>query len=216
MAEHVVKQGDTAVVILLDEAGGESRFRQEQDSVLKLYIIRLNRRGHDTATTDDIFVEQQGEHCLTEIYALNYLCGNSRASLHTHVFHNKGKGSSRQLVKFILDDNAKGEFYGELKIAQDAQQTDAQQTNRNLLLSGKADMRTRPQLEIYADDVKASHGASTGQLDESALFYMQQRGISPETGRKMLIRAFMSDIIDSVPDKQKREMSELAADSIFN
>ena len=216
MAEYVVKQGDTAVVVLLDEAGGELRFRQEQDSVLKVYVIRLNKRGHDTATADDIFVEQEGEHCQTEICALNYLCGNSTASLHTHVFHNKGKGSSRQIVKFILDENAKGEFYGELKIAQDAQQTDAQQTNRNLLLSGKADMRTRPQLEIYADDVKASHGASTGQLDESALFYMQQRGISPEEGRKMLIRAFMSDIIDSVPDKQKREMSVLAADSIFN
>ena len=216
MAEHVVKKGDTAVVILIDEAGGEMRFRQEQGSVLKLYVIRINRRGEETVTADNIFVEQQGEHCQTEIYALNYLCGNSTASLHTHVSHDKGKGASRQLVKFILDDNAKGEFYGELKIAQDAQETDAQQTNRNLLLSGKADMRTRPMLEIYADDVKASHGASTGQLDDSALFYMQQRGISPETGRKMLIRAFMSDIIDSIPDEQKREMSVQAADSIFN
>ena len=113
MAEHVVKKGDTAVVILIDEAGGEMRFRQEQDSVLKLYVIRINRRGEETVTADNIFVEQQGEHCQTEIYALNYLCGNSTASLHTHVSHDKGKGASRQLVKFILDDNAKGEFYGE-------------------------------------------------------------------------------------------------------
>ena len=115
--------------------------------------------------------------------------------------HDIGDGVSRQLIKFVLDDAAKGEFLGELVIRQDAQRVDAQQTNRNLLLSKTATMRTRPQLEIYADDVKASHGATTGQLDESALFYMQQRCIAPDEARKMLLRAFIMDIVEKVPEE---------------
>ena len=111
----------------------------------------------------------------------------------------------KQFIKFVLDDQAQGSFQGELKILPDAQKVSAIQTNRNLLLSEQATMRTQPQLEIYADDVKASHGATTGQLDESALFYMQQRGIDPATGRKMLINAFMQDIIDQISDEQLRE-----------
>jgi Fe-S cluster assembly protein SufD len=100
-----------------------------------------------------------------------------------------------------LDDNARGRFVGDLKIAPDAQQTEAHQTNRNLLLSDTAEMRTQPQLEIYADDVQATHGASTGQLDESALFYMQQRGIGQQKARQLLVNAFMKEVIDKISDE---------------
>ena len=116
--------------------------------------------------------------------------------------HEHGGGISRQLIKFVLDDTSKGNFLGELVIKPDAQQVDAQQTNRNILLSKTATMRTRPQLEIYADDVKASHGATTGQLDESALFYMQQRCIAPDDARKMLLRAFIMDIVEKFPESE--------------
>ena len=112
-----------------------------------------------------------------------------------------GGGSSNQLIKFVLDDNSRGRFIGDLKIAPDAQQTEAHQTNRNLLLSDTAEMRTQPQLEIYADDVKATHGASTGQLDESALFYMQQRGIDKQKARQLLVNAFMKDVIEAISDQ---------------
>ena len=101
----------------------------------------------------------------------------------------------------MLADNARGRFIGDLKIAQDAQETEAHQTNRNLLLSETAEMRTQPQLEIYADDVKATHGASTGQLDESALFYMQQRGIDKQKARQLLVNAFMKDVIEVISDQ---------------
>ena len=84
----------------------------------------------------------------------------------TKVTHAVGGGRSEQLVKYVLDGQSKGRFVGELKIAPDAQEVEAHQTNRNILLSEEAEMRTQPQLEIYADDVKATHGASTGQLDE--------------------------------------------------
>ena len=118
----------------------------------------------------------------------------------THVTHAVGGGTSNQLIKFVLDDHARGHFIGDLKIAPEAQQVEAHQTNRNLLLSENAEMRTQPQLEIYADDVQATHGASTGQLDESALFYMQQRGISKQKARQLLVGAFMREIVDSIGD----------------
>ena len=132
----------------------------------------------------------------------------------THITHSVGGGSSNQLIKFVLDDNARGHFIGDLKIVQDAQQTEAHQTNRNLLLSETAEMRTQPQLEIYADDVKATHGASTGQLDESALFYMQQRGISKQKARQLLIGAFMKDVLNSISDERVREELLNAIDGV--
>ena len=105
----------------------------------------------------------------------------------------------------MLDDQAKGSFRGELKILPNAQQTEAYQTNRNILLSRQAEMLTEPQLEIYADDVKASHGATTGQLDESALFYMQQRCIDRDTAAKLLLCAFFDEVIKTLTDTQLQE-----------
>ena len=116
-----------------------------------------------------------------------------------------GGGYSSQVFKFVLDDVAKGSFQGELKIQPDAQQTEAYQTNRNILLSRGAEMITEPQLEIYADDVKASHGATTGQLDESALFYMQQRCIDRETASKLLLQAFFDEVVSTLTDDDLRE-----------
>ena len=105
----------------------------------------------------------------------------------------------------ILDDHAKGSFRGELKIQPNAQQTEAYQTNRNILLSRQAEMLTEPQLEIYADDVKASHGATTGQLDESALFYMQQRCIDRDTAAKLLLCAFFDEVLKTLSDTELQE-----------
>ena len=123
---------------------------------------------------------------------------------------------SNQLIKFVLDDESRGHFIGDLKIAQDAQKTEAHQTNRNLLLSETAEMRTQPQLEIYADDVKATHGASTGQLDESALFYMQQRGIGKEKARQLLVNAFMKEVVESISDEKiKSDVLSFFEEEVF-
>ena len=131
--------------------------------------------------------------------------GDESVTAETHVTHAVGGCTSNQLIKFVLADQSRGHFIGDLKIAQDAQKTDAHQTNRNLLLSEDAEMRTQPQLEIYADDVKATHGASTGQLDESALFYMQQRGIDKQKARQLLVNAFMKDVLATISDDELRE-----------
>lgn len=169
---------------------------QEAGSRVKIHVINA---------PFSITVDQIGEGCQTEIYGLEHLHGYENITAETHVTHTVGGGTSNQLIKFVLDDNSRGRFIGDLKIAQDAQQTEAHQTNRNLLLSETAEMRTQPQLEIYADDVKATHGASTGQLDESALFYMQQRGISKEKARQLLVNAFMKDVLNTISDEALRE-----------
>jgi Fe-S cluster assembly protein SufD len=98
----------------------------------------------------------------------------------------------------VLDDLSKCAFTGKLYVAKDAQKTAAFQTNRNILLNKTAKMRTRPQLEIYADDVKCSHGATIGQLDDKALFYMRSRGIPFEEARLLLMFAFTADVLDNI------------------
>lgn len=106
--------------------------------------------------------------------------------------------SSNELYKYVLDDTATGAFSGKVLVRSGAQKTDSQQSNKNICLTRSARMYTQPQLEIYADDVKCSHGSTVGQLDEAALFYMQTRGISAREARLMLMFAFVGDVIDYV------------------
>jgi len=178
---------------------------QEAGSHVKIHVINLSplpfREGSGLGYSNNITIDQLGEGCETEIYALAYLHGSDSVTTETHVNHAVGGGTSNQLIKFVLDDNARGRFIGDLKIAPDAQKTEAHQTNRNLLLSEEAEMRTQPQLEIYADDVQATHGASTGQLDETALFYMQQRGIDKQKARQLLVNAFMKEVIEAISNQ---------------
>lgn len=116
----------------------------------------------------------------------------------SEVTHRATRGHSDQLFKYSLDDNAQGAFEGGIEVCPGARFTEAYQTNRNILASTKAKMHSKPQLLIYNDDVKCSHGAATGQLDQKALFYMRQRGIPEKEARTMLMQAFMVDVIDSI------------------
>lgn len=112
--------------------------------------------------------------------------------------HRAPRGTSRQLFKYALFGDSRGEFGGKIIVSEGAVQTDASQTNRNLLASESARMATAPQLEIYCDDVRCGHGATTGQLDAAALFYMRTRGIPEEEARLMLTQAFMADVVESI------------------
>ena len=199
MATLNLNKGGHRDLVFIDEALPDFHCTQDEGSVLRLFVFNFK------SAENVLHIDHLAPNCTTEIYHLAFLHGTDKVTTHTRVHHDVGGGISRQMVKFVLDDEAKGDFYGELRIKEDAQQVDAQQTNRNLLLSPEATMKTRPQLEIYADDVKASHGATTGQLDETALFYMQQRGISRETARRMLIGAFMKDVVLTIDDERQRE-----------
>ncbi|MBQ9296088.1 MAG: SufD family Fe-S cluster assembly protein [Paludibacteraceae bacterium] len=208
MSEMIVHSGESFERVFLNEPEVNLHIVQETGSFVKIHVLNIpadKTACRNTDISNKITVEQAGEGCQTEIYALAYLHGDESVTTETHVNHAVGGGMSNQLLKFVLDDNSRGGFFGDLKIAPDAQKTDAHQTNRNLLLSENAEMRTQPQLEIYADDVKATHGASTGQLDESALFYMQQRGIGKQKARQLLVGAFMKDVLQTISDETLRE-----------
>ena len=120
---------------------------------------------------------------------------------HTRINHLKPNATSRELYKGVLDDRARGVFQGRVIVDIDAQKTDSQMNNRNLLLSDDAEADTKPQLEIYADDVKCGHGVTVGQLDEKSIFYLQSRCIDEETARNMLTFAFANEMVDKIKIK---------------
>jgi Fe-S cluster assembly protein SufD len=114
--------------------------------------------------------------------------------------------NSNELYKGILDDSSRGVFNGKIMVRPDAQKTNAYQSNKTILLSNSATIDTKPQLEIYADDVKCSHGATIGHLDDTAQFYITSRGIPAEIAKSMLLRAFVTDIIEKIKIDELREV----------
>jgi Fe-S cluster assembly protein SufD len=127
------------------------------------------------------------------------------ADHHMVVEHAKPHCNSHEYYNGILADKSKGVFHGRILVQPGAQKTDAKQTNKNLLLSDDATIDTKPQLEIYADDVKCTHGATVGQLNEESIFYLRARGIGQETARRMLIHAFAGEIIERIRFAPVRE-----------
>lgn len=206
--EIILLPGEERELVFINESNMNWHIVQETNSSLRVHILFLSEHDTTAQWQSKLFVEQNGTNCRTEIYAMGLLHDTQQAHLLTRVYHNIGGGYSSQVLKFVLNDQTKGSFRGELKILPNAQQTEAHQTNRNILLSRQAEMLTEPQLEIYADDVKASHGATTGQLDESALFYMQQRCISRDTATKLLLEAFLSEVISTLSDEQQEHIRE--------
>jgi Fe-S cluster assembly protein SufD len=124
---------------------------------------------------------------------------------HTTIDHQQPHCSSRELYKGVLDGRSTGVFNGKVFVRPNAQQSDARQMNKNLLLSENAVINTKPQLEIFADDVKCTHGATIGRLDEDALFYLESRGIDPAAARDVLVYAFANELIAHVPIAPIRE-----------
>ena len=128
-----------------------------------------------------------------------YLVNGTRlVDNHTTILHAQPHCDSHELYKGILDDRSRAVFNGKIIVAIDAQKTDAKQTNKALLLSEDAQINTKPELEIFADDVKCTHGATIGQLDADALFYLRSRGLDAEQARNVLIHAFASDLLNRI------------------
>jgi Fe-S cluster assembly protein SufD len=145
-----------------------------------------------------------GEHCETHLLGLYLGRGDAHYDNHTMVDHAKPECFSNEAYKGILDDRSTGVFNGKVLVRQDAQKINAYQSNRNVLLSETARMFSKPELEIYADDVKCSHGATTGQLDDEALFYLRSRGLRPGTARLLMLQAFAGDVIEQIRDESVR------------
>ena len=150
-------------------------------------------------------VRLAGEGAEANIYGA-YVCGGEeRVKIAVDMHHDLPHCNSRQLFKGIAGGTSKVDFYGKIIVAQDAQRTEAYQENHNILLSDGAKVDTKPQLEIYADDVKCSHGATIGRLNEEEQFYMRSRGITLEDARVLQMISFIAPVLENIQDEAQRE-----------
>ncbi len=147
----------------------------------------------------NICVQLDGENAQCNINSLTLSKNNQHIDNNIIVNHNSAQTHSSQFVKSILFDTSTGVFNGRTIVHENAQKITAQQTNKNILLSKKAKMNANPQLEIYADDVKCSHGSTTGQIDEDALFYLQSRGINKQDAMELMVTGFANEVLDKIP-----------------
>ncbi len=156
-------------------------------------------------TRNDVNLALLGEGIESDLDGLYIGADEQLIDHHTFVYHREPNCESREFYKGILGDKATGVFSGKILVHQKAQKTDAKQTNRNLLLSDSANVHTKPQLEIFADDVKCTHGATIGQIDANSLFYLKTRGIDEVTARSLLIYAFAGEVVERVSFPPMRE-----------
>ena len=185
-------------------------------------IINQDEKSYSTVNTlllggkftrNNLSFYQNGEYCESNMNGVVILNNNEFGDNHTYVDHKNANCESNELYKGIYLDKSKGVFNGKIMVRPDAQKINAFQANNNLLLSENSSINSKPQLEIYADDVKCSHGCTIGQLDDNALFYMRTRGINKEDAKTILTFAFASEAIekltiDELADITKKEMEK--------
>ena len=185
---------------------GTVQVRQSHGSNFTSHSFAL---GSALARTD-LNVVLDAERCECVLNGLYLAGGDQLIDNHTRIDHVRPHCTSHELYKGILDGRARGVFNGKIYVHQDAQKTDARQNNQTLLLSGDAMIDTKPQLEIYADDVKCTHGATIGQLNEEQIFYLRTRGIDQPSARRLLTYAFANDIINRIRiDPLRAQLEEL-------
>jgi Fe-S cluster assembly protein SufD len=164
---------------------------------------------------NNLSIALEAEHSEAHLHGLYFLKGGSHVDNHTVVDNVKPNCHSNELYKGVIDDAATAVFNGKIFVRQPAQKTNAYQSNKNLLLSENASVNTKPQLEIFADDVKCSHGCTVGQLDEEAFFYLRSRGISEKKAKSLLIHAFAVDILDHIkPEPLRNYIDQLISERL--
>ena len=163
----------------------------------------------------DIDILHQGEHSASELAGIYLPSGENCIDYHTNIEHQVANCTSREVFRGIIADSAKATFNGKIHIFKNAQKTDAQLNNKNLLLTNTAEVNTKPELEIYADDVVCAHGATVAKIDEQAIYYMQTRGINPKTARRMLSHGFINELLDKIDnDAIKTSISSIVLDAL--
>lgn len=213
--EHYVSLGDAFYLnnvvseVVLAENANLEHYKLQQESAKGFHVATLQVRqarhsrlkSHSfscggSLVRNDInsVLDAEGTYCA--LNGLYIASGKQHVDYHTRIDHRYPHGTSREFYKGVLSGRARAVFNGKVYVHPDAQQSDAEQSNKNLLLSKDAEVDTKPQLEIYADDVKCSHGAAVGQLDEQMLFYLRSRGIKDEIARGMLTYGFAHDIVE--------------------
>ena len=150
-------------------------------------------------------VRLAGEGAEANIYGAYVCADQEKVKIAVDMHHDLPHCNSRQLFKGVAGGTSKVDFYGKIIVAKDAQRTEAYQENHNILLTDGAKVDTKPQLEIYADDVKCSHGATIGRLNEEEQFYMRSRGITLEDAKVLQMISFVAPVLEAIPDQQQRE-----------
>jgi Fe-S cluster assembly protein SufD len=171
-----------------------THIRQIGKSYIHTVVISLN----GGIVRNNLNLVLEAEHCESHLYGLYFPVGQTHIDNHTVVDNVKPKCLSNELYKGIMNDSATAVFNGKIFVQPQAQKTNAYQSNKNILLSDTATVNSKPQLEIFADDVKCSHGCTVGQLDEEGLFYLRSRGVSKNIARSLLIHAFAIDILEHI------------------
>jgi Fe-S cluster assembly protein SufD len=195
------------------------KVQNESDKSYHIGTTQVYQKGHSyfyaaTATLNGGFVRNNlnvvldGEHIESHLYGLYVPNGKQHIDNHTIVDHQKPNCESHELYKGILMDKSTGVFNGKIFVREDAQKTNAYQNCRNVITSDEATMNTKPQLEIWADDVKCSHGTTTGQLNDEAIFYMQSRGIPKKEAIRLQLLAFAQDVVSQIKIDSIREYIE--------
>jgi Fe-S cluster assembly protein SufD len=173
----------------------------ERDAKVEIIVVVMPGVSCDIR----LDVRLTGEGAEANVYGA-YVCGGEeKVKIAVDMHHDMPHCNSRQLFKGIAGGVSKVDFYGKIIVAQDAQRTEAYQENHNILLTDGAKVDTKPQLEIYADDVKCSHGATIGRLNEEEQFYMRSRGISLEDAKVLQMISFVAPVLENIPDESQRE-----------
>ncbi|MCR4765737.1 MAG: SufD family Fe-S cluster assembly protein [Bacteroidaceae bacterium] len=217
VTEIFVGKGATLDLCDLDKSSPNSTrihdltIRQDANSHVFAHSISLASGN----TTNNTHVNLCGEGAELHLNGLVVAGDSQRIENHTLVQHMVPHTSSNQIYKYVLDDKAVGTYAGLVKVLEGAHHTVSEQINRNLCATREARMFAQPQLEIYNDDVRCNHGSSTGQMDESALFYMQQRGISKREARLLLMFAFLGEVVNQVRIPTLREQLNTLVENRF-
>jgi Fe-S cluster assembly protein SufD len=159
-------------------------------------------------TRNDLNIKVNGNNCETFMNGSYTLKGKSHCDNHTTVDHKVAHCYSKELYKGVVDDRATNVFNGKVFVRKDAQKINAFQSNANILLSETGTINSKPELEIYADDVKCSHGSTTGQLDEEAVFYLRSRGLSEKSAKELLVKAFLGEVLEEIDHEDVRTYLE--------
>ena len=201
----------TEVVIL---SGGQVTRNIEVQSGQRKDLVFLVYPGVNCDVKLDVILA--GEGAEANIYGA-YVCGgDERVMFAVDMHHNLPHCNSRQLFKGIAGGSSRVDFYGKIIVAQDAQKTEAYQENHNILLTDGAKVDTKPQLEIYADDVKCSHGATIGRLSEEEQFYMRSRGITLEDAKVLQMISFIAPVLENIPETDRESVALQFEDAIRN
>ncbi len=209
---------NTITEIILDESASVNHTKLQRESEQAFHIgtthVYQNAASNFISNSialggaivrNNVLSKLDGEGSECTLNGLSLATGHQLIDNHTTIDHAKSNCPSHELYKSILDQKSRGVFNGKIFVRKDAQKTDAKQTNKTLLLSDEATIDTKPQLEIFADDVKCTHGATVGQLDANQVFYLRSRGFSKEQARDTLTTAFANDVIDRINNELLRE-----------